>query len=249
MNQVFYQTRQFAERSGISVRTLRYYDKVGLLKPTARSAAGYRLYTDEDLVKLQRIMALKFLGFSLGQIHDFLRVGPADPAESLRLQKKMMLQKRQHLDKVIRAIEHVEAVLHQQPEPDWDLLLGVIQVVQMERDWKKYYSEEAIKKLEERHKTYTEADAQQDAKRWEVVLTGFRRAFEQGLDPASEEVQALARQHQELIQGFTQGDPDIAQGLDKMYSDPEAPFPNPYGSEEEEEYVQRALTIYKQREG
>ncbi|MGI6129767.1 MAG: MerR family DNA-binding transcriptional regulator, partial [bacterium] len=43
MDQVFYQTRQFAERSGISVRTLRYYDKVGLLKPTARSAAGYRL--------------------------------------------------------------------------------------------------------------------------------------------------------------------------------------------------------------
>ena len=70
-------------------------------------------------------------------------------------------------------------------------------MVEMEHDWKKYYSKEAIKKLAEGHKGYTEADALRDAKRWEKVLTGFKQAFEQGLDSASQEVQALARQHQE----------------------------------------------------
>jgi DNA-binding transcriptional MerR regulator len=248
LDQSFYQTGQFATLAGISVRTLRYYDQVGLLKPTAHSLAGHRLYTDEDLLKLQRILALKFLGFSLVQIQDFLRVGPADSAESLRLQKKMMLEKRQHLDKVILAIDQAYAISRGQPEPDWSSLLEVIRVVQMERDfWKKYYSEEAIKKLEERQKAYTEADAQRDAHRWEAVLSGFRQAFEQGLDPDSKEVQALAGQHQELIQGFTQGDPDIAQGLDKLYAAPDTPFPSPYSSKEEEEYVARALAIYDQR--
>lgn len=63
MDQSFYQTGQFAKLAGVSVRTLRYYDQVGLLKPTAYSPAGHRLYTDQDLLQLQRILALKFLGF------------------------------------------------------------------------------------------------------------------------------------------------------------------------------------------
>ncbi len=248
MDQSFYQTGQFAKLAGVSVRTLRYYDQVGLLKPTAYSPAGHRLYTDQDLLQLQRILALKFLGFPLAKIHDLLKAGPADPTESLQLQKEMMVKKRRHLDKVILAIEQAQAIFRQQSEPDWNSLLEVIRVVQMDRDlWKKYYSKDAIKKLEERQKNYTEADALRDAKRWEAVLKGFKQAFKQGLDPASKEVQALAEQHQELIKGFTQGDPEIAQGLEKLDSAPDTPFPSPYSSKEEGEYVEGALAIYNQQ--
>jgi DNA-binding transcriptional MerR regulator len=60
----------------VSIRTLRYYDKVGLLSPSQYTEAGYRLYTDADLLRLQQILALKFLGFSLEEIKHCLQIGP-----------------------------------------------------------------------------------------------------------------------------------------------------------------------------
>ena len=63
----FYHTGQFARKAAVSVRTLRFYDKVGLLSPSRHTEAGHRLYTDADFVNLQQILALKFLGFSLAE--------------------------------------------------------------------------------------------------------------------------------------------------------------------------------------
>ncbi len=71
MGQHYYFTGQFAQKAAVSVRTLQYYDKVGLLSPSLYTEAGYRLYTDEDLSSLQQILALKFLGFSLEEIKVF----------------------------------------------------------------------------------------------------------------------------------------------------------------------------------
>ena len=65
MESRFYQTGQFARKASVTLRTLRYYDSVGLLSPSQVTEAGYRLYTEEDLLTLQNILALKFLGFSL----------------------------------------------------------------------------------------------------------------------------------------------------------------------------------------
>ena len=63
---------ELAKRTGVSVRTLHYYEEIGLLAPSWRSDAGYRLYADTDVVRLQQIMSLRHLGFSLEQIRDCL---------------------------------------------------------------------------------------------------------------------------------------------------------------------------------
>ena len=63
---------ELAKRTGVSVRTLHYYEEIGLLAPSRRSEAGYRLYGDADVVRLQQIMSLRQLGFSLEQIRDCL---------------------------------------------------------------------------------------------------------------------------------------------------------------------------------
>ena len=76
LDQRFYQSSQFAEKAAVSVRTLRYYDKMGLLSPSQYTESGYRLYTNEDLLSLQNILALKFLGFPLEEIRVLLRTGP-----------------------------------------------------------------------------------------------------------------------------------------------------------------------------
>src|SRR5207248_10439792 len=68
-----YHVQEFARRAGVTVRALHHYDQLGLLKPSGRSAAGYRLYRDADLVRLQQIVTLKFIGLSLQQIREALK--------------------------------------------------------------------------------------------------------------------------------------------------------------------------------
>ena len=64
----YYKSGEFAKKANVSIRTIRYYDKQELLKPSYVSEAGYRFYTDADFVRLQKILSLKYLGFSLEEI-------------------------------------------------------------------------------------------------------------------------------------------------------------------------------------
>ena len=120
MGQHYYHTGQFAQKASVSIRTLRYYDKVGLLSPSQYTEAGYRLYTDTDFLSIQQILALKFLGFSLEEIKQFLRTGPTILQESLALQKAMMQEKRNQLDTIIQAIDETAELL-QTNKQDWEL--------------------------------------------------------------------------------------------------------------------------------
>ena len=89
---------EFAKKSGITMRTLRYYDKIGLLKPSSYNEAGYRLYTKEDFPKLQQILTLKFIGLSLDEIKDILKedLNDNDFKRSLQIQKKIIKEKIDH---------------------------------------------------------------------------------------------------------------------------------------------------------
>ena len=64
----YYTSGEFAKKANVTIRTIRYYDKQGILKPSKVSDAGYRMYTDEDFARLQKILSLKYLGFSLEEI-------------------------------------------------------------------------------------------------------------------------------------------------------------------------------------
>ena len=65
---IYYTSGEFARKANVTIRTLRFYDKQGILKPNKISSSGYRLYTDEDFGRLQKILSLKYLGFSLEEI-------------------------------------------------------------------------------------------------------------------------------------------------------------------------------------
>src|SRR5437660_8343322 len=78
-----YRVSEFAEKAGVTVRTLHYYDRLGLLKPSGRTDAGYRLYGERDLVRLQQIVTLKFIGMPLREIKDLLNQGDLDLAATL----------------------------------------------------------------------------------------------------------------------------------------------------------------------
>ena len=96
-----------ARRSGVSVRTLRYYDKIGLLSPSEVSEAGYRFYDVEAVSGLQQILFYKELGFSLEEIRRIIRQPDADRTEALARHRTLLLLRRRRLDAQIRLVEQV----------------------------------------------------------------------------------------------------------------------------------------------
>lgn len=223
---------------------------MGLLSPSAHTPAGHRLYCNTDLARLQQILALKFLGFSLDEIRHCLRVGPSDLREALAQQKAMLTESRDQLNLIISAIEHAELALKCQQE-DWPAIVRLIRVFQMDHDFSKYYTEEQRQKIDARAKTWTAADQQVATQRWDTAIAELKRLVAAGEDPASPAAQALAREWHDLISSFTQGDPGIEKGLGNMYSDfakmPEEqrPFPMPF-DKAGGTFIMQAVDIYRQ---
>ncbi|MGN0060426.1 MAG: MerR family transcriptional regulator [Coriobacteriales bacterium] len=100
---------QVSELAGVSIRTLRYYDKIGLLSPSSRSDAGYRLYSDDDLRRLQQIFLFRELEFSLEDIRRVLDSPGFDRERALDQQVELLRMRRQHLDDLIELAESLRA--------------------------------------------------------------------------------------------------------------------------------------------
>jgi len=109
-SELLYRPNEFAALAGVTVRTLHHYDRIGLLRPSGYTSAGYRLYRKSDLVRLQQIVTLKFIGLSLKQIKDLLHRNSFDLATALSQQQEILVDKRRHLDRAIKAIEKARQV-------------------------------------------------------------------------------------------------------------------------------------------
>lgn len=125
----------------ISVRTVRYYDKQNILKPSYVSPAGARFYTDQDFVRLQQIMLLKYLGFSLDDIRELL-IDDTDYqflANSLELQRKLVQDRIEQLQMVEKAIADTTEEIRRNKDVNWSHMLDLIHLTNMENSMKTQY--------------------------------------------------------------------------------------------------------------
>ena len=234
MNEKHYQAIEFAQLAGVTVRTLHHYDRIGLLKPSGYTNAGYRLYGKSDLVRLQQIVTLKFIGFSLTQIKNLLNSNFFDLQVALNQQKAIIGEKRQQLGLAIKAIEKAQDLLAINAEPDWEAFKRIIEVINMQNnmDWtKEYYSEEAKQKIAERAATISPEAIEQGQRDWATLIREVENAVKEGVDPNSEQAASLAVRWSDLIRAFTGGNSEIQAGLNKMYADQTnwpSNFPKPY---------------------
>ena len=130
--------------AGVTVKALRHYDRLGLLKPV-RSEAGYRLYHAGDLARLQQIVALKSLGLPLKDIRTLLDRDPLPLAATFRQQREVLEEKRRMLDRAIQALTEAESAVRSGASSTTAILQEVIRVMEMQDVdvMRKYYSDEA----------------------------------------------------------------------------------------------------------
>ena len=219
-----FKVSEFAEKAGVTVRTLHHYDRLGLLKPSGRTEAGYRLYADRDFARLQQIVTLKFIGLPLKEIKELLDSSHLDISAALRLQKQLLQEKRRQVGMAIQAIEEAERSMSGQSDqrPDLAALKKIIEVMERQNnmEWtKKYYSPEAQASIAERAATFTPEMQAEVTKKWNDLFHDIEMAMQEGEDPASAKAKQLAQRWLELLKGFTGGDPEVQKGLNSLYAD------------------------------
>ena len=214
MQSVALKVGDLAKQTGVSVRTLHYYDEIGLLSPSYRTEAGYRLYGKEDIIRLQQILSLRQIGFSLEEIrecleqHDFsfdrvLQLHTARLREQIELSQKLL----NRLDAIAQAVSSMQTV-------SVETLIQTIEVMNM---LEKYYTPEQLETLKQRQELLGEERINQVQADWQDLFEQVRAEMAKGTDPTSESAKVLAQRSIELIQAFTGGDPGIERSLNQMY--------------------------------
>jgi DNA-binding transcriptional MerR regulator len=205
---------ELARRVGVSVRTLHHYDEIGLLSPGARTPAGHRLYGMAEVERLQRIASLRHLGLPLDEIRDCL----ARPEYSLERVLDLHVERMERdIARQERACDVVRALRDRLRTAEGVSVDQLTRTIEVTMSYTKYYTPEQLDRLARRRVEVGEARIKQVQDEWQELFAAYGRAMEEGLDPASEEVGALARKSAALIEEFTGGDPGIASSLGNMY--------------------------------
>lgn len=250
MNERLYKAKEFAQRAGVTVRALHLYDRMGLLPPAERTESGYRLYGQAELARLEQIVALRFVGFSLQEINDLLASDPLPLDVALQMQREIIRQRRGELDRALDAIERAQeaiaAAKGNGAEPVWETLRTVIEVMKMDNgDWSwtmNYYTPEAKAKIEARAATITKEELEAGQRAWTALIAEVEAAAKTE-DPKSARAQELAARWKDLVGQFTGGDSQIREGLNKLYADDThwpANFKRPW-SDEADAFIKSAM--------
>lgn len=237
---------EVSKLAGVSIRTLQYYDKIGLLHPTGYTDAGYRLYDDTDLERLQHILLFRELEFPLKDIRAILNSPDFDRSRALEQQIELLKLKKEHLDNLINFALGIK-------------LLGVkyMDFTVFDRSKLDEYSKQAkkqwgntpeFKEFAERSKNWSDEEDKLLADRFMLLL---KEAGEiRHTDPVSSEAQDIVKRIQDFITEnmYTCSD-KILRGLGKMYSGGGDFTKNidAYGGEGTGEFLDRAIQIYCDR--
>ena len=204
--------KQMSEISGVSVRTLHHYDAIGLLKPTAVTDAGYRLYDEAALRRLHSILLFRELQFPLKEIKKILDSGNFDPQQALRQQIELLELQRQHLEEVITHAREI------QKKGVTTMSFDVF-----DKKKQKEYEAEAKRRWGDTD-AYREFEQKSAGKNMDAAAKGLMEIFvrfgaiREG-DAAAAEAQALVRELQDYISAhyYTCTKPILA-GLGQMYA-------------------------------
>ncbi|HEY5331813.1 MAG TPA: MerR family transcriptional regulator [Acidobacteriaceae bacterium] len=221
-----FRIQQFAALANVTVRTLHHYDRLGLLKPAHRSASGYRLYRNEDLGQLERIIVLRYLGLPLREIAGLLATGGPDSEHSLpstlARQAAVLRERRAGIDRVLKAIERAQRQWQKNGDPDWFLYQTILKEIHMQesQNWtEKYYNAEARQAIDERRSEWNPEMQAKITADWQQMYADVQAAMDRGVKPTSDEGKALAARWMTLVSGFTGGKPEVLEGLNTLYAD------------------------------
>jgi len=210
---------ELARRTRLTIRTLHHYDEIGLLRPSLHTGSGHRLYTADDVARLQQVLSLRQLGFSLEEIRDCLNRPDFSPVELIerhlaRLREQVELQR-----KLCQRLEAIAAGLRTAGDVSAEEFLQTSEVMTMIES---YYTPEQMESFRTRSAEAAAAGedlTQQGTAAWQELLAQYQVEIDSGTDPADPKVQALEKRRQALVSAFSGGDKAIEENLKRMWTE------------------------------
>jgi DNA-binding transcriptional MerR regulator len=207
---------ELAKRTGLTVRTLHHYDEIGLLRSSMHTESGHRLYTAGDVARLQQVLSLRQLGFSLEEIAGCLDRPGFSPLEVIRLHVARLRDQVTLQRRLCERLEAVAARLESAGEVSADELIRTIEEITMIES---YYTPEQLEEIKARGEQLGQERIQQAQEDWAELIAEVRAEMDKGTDPAAPEVQAMARRWMDLVNAFTGGDPGIERSLGRLWNE------------------------------
>ena len=244
-----YSIGDFAKKTGITIRTLHYYDEMNLLKPAFITDAGRRYYSDDSIMQLQKIVTLKFLGYSLEKIHDLIYLNDWDLQDSLQFQKQEMLQKREHINRVIRALDHALYMMDEQGTVNANVFMTLIHSIHKEDEQKKWLINIFPKDSVEQMYSLSDEKQMELNSKMAKLIDELKETYDQ--DYKSPAVQTLIERYFALALEVYPGTMELVQELQNQEIDIEDNielFPSPF-TPQEEEWIAKAMQYYWEQRG
>jgi DNA-binding transcriptional MerR regulator len=217
---------EVAGLAGVTVRTLHHYDRIGLLSPSGRTAAGYRRYSPADLDRLHQVLLYRELGFPLEEVATLLDDPSADPAEHLRRQHRLL---RDRLERTLAMVAAVEKEMEARamginltPEERFEVF-GEHDPAQYEAEAEERWGEtDAWKESQRKTRGYTKEDWLRIKAEGADVESRFAAALQAGVPADSAPAMDLAEEHrQQISRNFYDCPPEMHAGLGRMYVEDE----------------------------
>ena len=217
-----YTVKTVAHLASVSVRTLHHYDQIGLLKPSSTSPAGYRLYAEADLERLQQVLFFRALGFGLQEISAIVNSPGFDRMEALRAHRRYLVEKQKRLGELVDLVDRTIASMEKEtPMTDQDKFAGFDDATlaeYREEARQRWGDTEAFQDSERRAASYSKADWDAIKAEGEEITLALANLMDR--DPADPDVQQwVARHHRQIDDRFYTCTPEVYRGLGDMYVD------------------------------
>lgn len=222
-----YTVKKVSELSGVTVRTLHFYEEVGLLKPAYYGANGYRYYEEKELLQLQQILFFKELGFTLKQMQKVIGRNDFDQLATLYSHKKAIRQEWEKMGQLIKTIDktikHLEG---KRKMKDQEIFDGFnITIVSRAKKGESFYAAEEVVGNSVKNPTKNIKDVEKRGKAFYENITKTTHAIfkelilcmKKGLDPASDEVQLIIKKHHHFAETMLNATKKVYKGLAQLY--------------------------------
>jgi len=205
---------ELAKRTGLSVRTLHYYDEIGLLRPKLVTASKHRVYGPAELVRLQQIKSLRRLGFSLDEVRACLDAPEFSPARVIELHTRRLRDQIAQEQRLVSLLETLAAGYRTSSMKTADEFINIIEeITVIERS----FTAEELAELRERGEKLGPEHIRAVEAEWPILIAQVRREMIEGTDPTSERMRPLAVRWRELVREFTGGNSNIERKVRAMY--------------------------------
>jgi len=206
---------ELARQTGLTVRTLHHYDKIGLFHPSCTTDAGHRLYSENDLKQLHKIVLFKQLGFSLEEIGQIMKVSEFDPLELLQLQLTRLEEEIELRQTLKGKLTDIFQLLRSHQKVTSDQFISTIQMMKI--SYSSHFTQEQVNEMKRNLKLLKPEELRENEDQGQKLLANFRKEMEKGTNADDPVVIELAQEWKKRISALFGDFQGISQSAERYY--------------------------------